>query len=371
MLQVPWDRSARFAMPVDVWRRMIAAHYPFRSWMPLDRDTLERLMRRKAERGLPTFDACVAELLDGRRGLMDEQLERLVSSLLYEGYALYPYTPGRDQERDADPVRDRLSPRLREPERQHLRPPAGAVRAGRRARDRRQRHRALPAGGGRASPCDRAPARDSRRAAGAPARRRGRTEFRFEGEPAVCGRIKLRADETEHEGLFRISMCVHNATELGSDPAEAERADALRASLLSTHVVLEASRGRFASPLERDGPEGAAVAACESVNTFPVLASPDDDAVLGGRDRAPRPPQDGAGEPRQPVRQHRDRGGPAAPRPGAVGRRARGDRGAGPGGARDGRARERDHARRRSWRSTDGSRRSSRSQAIPTPARTR
>ena len=41
------------------------------------------------------------------------------------------------------------------------------------------------------------------------------------------------------------------------------------------------SSGRFSSPLERDGPEGAAVATCESVNTFPVLATPDDDAILG------------------------------------------------------------------------------------------
>jgi hypothetical protein len=65
MLRVPWDRSARYAMPVDVWRRMIAEHYPFRSWMALDRDTLERLMQRKAERGLPTLDACVTDLLDG------------------------------------------------------------------------------------------------------------------------------------------------------------------------------------------------------------------------------------------------------------------------------------------------------------------
>ncbi len=65
MLRVPWDRSARYAMPVDVWRRMIAEHYPFRSWMALDRDTLERLMRRKAERGLPTLDACVTDLLEG------------------------------------------------------------------------------------------------------------------------------------------------------------------------------------------------------------------------------------------------------------------------------------------------------------------
>ena len=64
MLRVPWDRSARYAMPVEVWRRMSAEHYPFRTWMALDRETLGRLMRRKADLGLPTLDACVAELLE-------------------------------------------------------------------------------------------------------------------------------------------------------------------------------------------------------------------------------------------------------------------------------------------------------------------
>ena len=57
------------------------------------------------------------------------------------------------------------------------------------------------------------------------------------------------------------------------------------------------------------------------------------------RDLPARPPAARAGEPRQPLRRHRDRGGAAAARACALGRRARGDRGGRPGGARDGRAR--------------------------------
>jgi hypothetical protein len=64
MVQLPWDRSARFRMPVAVWRRMIEAHYPYRGWVPVHVDTLDRLRARKAERGLPTFDATIEELLD-------------------------------------------------------------------------------------------------------------------------------------------------------------------------------------------------------------------------------------------------------------------------------------------------------------------
>lgn len=68
VVPLPWDRSVRFAMPHDAWDEMIAEHYPLRSWVPLDRETVERLAARKAARGLPTFEATVAELLDGAAG---------------------------------------------------------------------------------------------------------------------------------------------------------------------------------------------------------------------------------------------------------------------------------------------------------------
>ena len=63
--------------------------------------------------------------------------------------------------------------------------------------------------------------------------------------------------------------------------------------------------------------------AATQVNTWPVLATEADDAVLGRGDHAPRPPAARAGEPRRPVRLDRDRGGAAAARDGALGRRAR------------------------------------------------
>ena len=55
-------------MPVEVWRATIDADYPYRGWVPLDKRTLARLQRRKAERGLPTFDAVLGELLAGEEG---------------------------------------------------------------------------------------------------------------------------------------------------------------------------------------------------------------------------------------------------------------------------------------------------------------
>ena len=63
MSLVPWSCSAEFRMPVAVWRELIDHYYPSSAWLPLHRDTLDALAREKARRGLPTFDACVRELL--------------------------------------------------------------------------------------------------------------------------------------------------------------------------------------------------------------------------------------------------------------------------------------------------------------------
>jgi hypothetical protein len=60
---VPWSCSSRWRMPVEVWKRTIAAHYPGGGWIRLQRETLDALARRKAERGLHTFDDTVRELL--------------------------------------------------------------------------------------------------------------------------------------------------------------------------------------------------------------------------------------------------------------------------------------------------------------------
>lgn len=63
VLQVPWDTTASYALPVSVWREMIDSYYPYRAWVPVHRDTLEALQRLKARLGAPTFDAAVTELI--------------------------------------------------------------------------------------------------------------------------------------------------------------------------------------------------------------------------------------------------------------------------------------------------------------------
>ena len=60
---VPWSCTSQWRMPVDVWKRTIAAHYPGGGWIRLQQETLDALGRVKAERGLHTFDDTVRDLL--------------------------------------------------------------------------------------------------------------------------------------------------------------------------------------------------------------------------------------------------------------------------------------------------------------------
>ncbi|MCW2524430.1 MAG: hypothetical protein JWO63_2765 [Frankiales bacterium] len=61
--QVPWDREARYEMPISVWREMIEGYYPGTGWLRLDREVIERLARHKAEHGLTSWDETLLDLL--------------------------------------------------------------------------------------------------------------------------------------------------------------------------------------------------------------------------------------------------------------------------------------------------------------------
>ncbi len=189
------------------------------------------------------------------------QLDALVDSLLYEGYALYPYTPGATKNATPTPfgivyppayaaalttTYDRLRLECR------LVGQLGGLRA---------TVRFLHAAGGGHRAVERRVDLD----------RPGLTEFSF-GD--VRGHATLQA---EADG--RVAVCVHNDSEVA---AGADRATALRRALLSTHVLVQASAGQFVSPLD---------AGLDSVNTYPVLATPDDRTILGAAIVLPDHPQ--------------------------------------------------------------------------------
>jgi hypothetical protein len=61
---IPWTCSAQWRMPVTSWREMMAHHYPGGGWIRVSDKTLAELARRKARRGLHSYDATVNQLLD-------------------------------------------------------------------------------------------------------------------------------------------------------------------------------------------------------------------------------------------------------------------------------------------------------------------
>jgi Family of unknown function (DUF6084) len=63
MVLVPWSQSIDFRMPVSVWRETVAHYYPNSGWAAFGEHTLRQLERERVARGLPTYDACVSELL--------------------------------------------------------------------------------------------------------------------------------------------------------------------------------------------------------------------------------------------------------------------------------------------------------------------
>ena len=58
VLQIPWEKEARYRLPVRVWREMMDLYYPNTAWLCLRRDVFERLHRYKISRGIPTSSNC-------------------------------------------------------------------------------------------------------------------------------------------------------------------------------------------------------------------------------------------------------------------------------------------------------------------------
>ena len=207
---------------------------------------------------------------------MNAALEELLGTLLFEGYALYPYTPGATKNATPTPFGIVYPPAYAQATPStfdKLRMQGVALGGGdavlsgevRFLQGAGQGHQAVP------------------RRLDAPGRTLAELAETPHVEPfelgGLHGSVRMSADDLG-EGRWRVMLCVHNTTPVSEG---LDRAGALAASLLSTHPVLIIEGGRFVSPLEaRD---------VESVNTFPVLAIDSDDALLGAAIMLPDHPR--------------------------------------------------------------------------------
>jgi hypothetical protein len=250
---------------------------------------------------------------------MPDQLEQLIDALLYEGYALYPYTPGAAKNATPTPFGILYPPTYAAAlpstfERLELRcelqaPPEAVLSAevrflaaaGERHEAAAQRVRladvtvgVLAASSATGEPgqpglLDASGQPDVNGAAGQPDRpdvngasSQPGAQLEVEITEDAPRQLLLALGLGAHElgsGRYEVTLAVENRTRCAQG---LDRSRALAHSLLSTHPILRVSGGRFSSPLE---------CPCGSVNTFPVLASATDDAVIGAAIVLPDHPQ--------------------------------------------------------------------------------
>src|SRR5262249_62048853 len=61
--QIPWDREARWGLPVQLWRDLMDLYFPNAGWLRLSRDTLDALVRYKARHALASWDDVIGARL--------------------------------------------------------------------------------------------------------------------------------------------------------------------------------------------------------------------------------------------------------------------------------------------------------------------
>jgi hypothetical protein len=60
---IPWDKEARFRLPVKSWQDMMDIYYPNSAWLCLRRDVFERLYEYKVAHGIPTWEQALESIL--------------------------------------------------------------------------------------------------------------------------------------------------------------------------------------------------------------------------------------------------------------------------------------------------------------------
>jgi|SRR5277367_1782011 len=60
---ISWELETRFKLPLKVWRDMMDSYYPNSVWLSLRRDVFERLYQYKTQRGIPTWEQALEEML--------------------------------------------------------------------------------------------------------------------------------------------------------------------------------------------------------------------------------------------------------------------------------------------------------------------
>ena len=61
--RVPWNKEARYKLPVEVWKKVVDLYYPNTAWLALRRDVFDRLHQYKMRIGVATWEEALERLL--------------------------------------------------------------------------------------------------------------------------------------------------------------------------------------------------------------------------------------------------------------------------------------------------------------------
>jgi hypothetical protein len=64
--QIPWECEATYRMPVRAWKEAMQQQFPGSAWLRVRDDVFDRLVAYKARHALPTWEATLDRLLEGR-----------------------------------------------------------------------------------------------------------------------------------------------------------------------------------------------------------------------------------------------------------------------------------------------------------------
>lgn len=59
---IPWEKEARFRLPVKVWQEMMEIYYPNSAWLCLRRDVFKRLYEYKVTHAIPTWEQALERM---------------------------------------------------------------------------------------------------------------------------------------------------------------------------------------------------------------------------------------------------------------------------------------------------------------------
>jgi hypothetical protein len=66
--QIPWDKEARYRLPVRLWKGMMEQYFPNSAWLRVHREVFDQLYQYKARWGLANWDMAVERLLKAAAG---------------------------------------------------------------------------------------------------------------------------------------------------------------------------------------------------------------------------------------------------------------------------------------------------------------